>query len=201
MTYSRCLPHAAIAPLVVAAATLITPNFAQAKEAVPSFTQVGEAQVYTAGGFIFETPLGFSDLKPIGEEGIGVLYPATAAKGSQQLLITLVELSADQLELLRMDDAQLLSYIRYLHFGINAPTRQYQQRRFQDQTLTGEVQITRNNHIMELYLVPLSDGSKLVVAFESDPELPLMLVENTIQSVSRSLREDPKTFKKRHKKR
>ena len=199
MTQLSFHPRPLMASLVVTAATVLAPSMAQAKKEVPSFTQVGAMQVYKAGGYIFETPIGFSDLRQIGDQGIGVLYPATAGKGSQRLLITLVELHAEQLELLRMDEPQLLSYVRYLHFGINAPVRQYQQRRFRDQTLTGTVQMTQDNNIMELYLLPLSDGSKLVVAFEIDPELPLMQVEETIKSVTQSLREDPKEFKKRRR--
>ena len=187
--------HLRFTPLVTIAPLLMT----TIPVAVPDIVQAQEVQVYAGGGFIFETPVGFSDLKPIGDAGFGVLYPATAAKGSQRLLITLVDLRVEDLVLLRMDEEQLFSYVKYLHFGLSGSAYQYQQRQFMGQALRGQVQVKSNQHIVELYLVPLSDGSKLAVAFEIDPELPLMLVENTITAVTRSLREDPKAFKKRRK--
>ena len=126
-----------------------------------------------------------------------------AQKGSRKLKIRMATLDAEWLELLNMEDEELLGYVKTTYLRINAPAREYHQRRFLGQTLAGELQYRRTNkgyNIVEIYLVPLSDGSKVMLALEADTYLPLPQVEHAFRTVSKTMREDPEFLKKIKKK-
>jgi hypothetical protein len=50
---------------------------------------------------------------------------------------------------------------------------------------------------LEFYLVPLTQERQLAIAFEADAELPVAILEQTIQTVCATLREDPTVLKKK----
>ena len=201
MTQFRMLP-AAIASLMVLTPVLMPlPSLAQATPTPETQARrQAKRQTHFANGLIFETPVGFSEVKSLGKDTVGVV----AQKGSRKLKIRMATLTADWLELLNMEDEELLSYAKTTYLGINSPAREYHQRQFLGQTLTGELQYQRTNrgyNIVEIYLVPLSDGSKVMLALEADTYLPLPHVEYAFRTVSRSMREDPEFLKKLKKKR
>lgn len=200
MTQFRMLPTA-IAALVALTPTVV-PLASSAKEAPQTAAKTQrqtKRKTHFANGLIFETPMGFSDVKSLGNDTVGVV----AQKGSRKLKIRMATLAADWLELLNMEDEELLGYVKTTYLRINAPGREYHQRRFLGQTLTGELQYQRTNrgyNIVEIYLVPLSDGSKVMLALEADTYLPLPQVEHAFRTVSRTMREDPEFLKKLKKK-
>lgn len=200
MTQFRMLPTA-IAGLIALTPTLLPPA-SLAEEAPTADTQVKSQPnrlTHFANGLIFETPKGFSEVKSLGNDTVGVV----AQKGNRKLKIRMASLAADWLELLNMEDEELLGYLKTTYLGINAPAREYHQRRFLGQMLAGELQYKRTNrgyNIVEIYLVPLSDGSKVMLALEADTYLPIPQVENAFRTVSRTMREDPEFLKKLKKK-
>lgn len=195
MTQFRMLPTA-IAGLMALTPTLI-PLTSLAEETPITETQARrqpQRQTHAANGLIFETPVGFSQVKSLGNDTVGVV----AQKGSRKLRIRMATLGAEWLELLNMEDEELLGYVKTTYLGINTPAREYHQRRFLGQTLTGELQYKRTSrgyNIVEIYLVPLSDGSKVMLALEADTYLPLPHVEYAFRTVSRTMREDPEFLK------
>lgn len=200
MTQFRMIPTA-IAALMALTPTLV-PLTSLAQETPvekSSSRRQTQRKTHFASGLIFETPAGFSEVKSLGNDTVGVV----AQKGSRKLKIRMATLDAEWLELLNMEDEELLGYVKTTYLAINAPAREYHQRRFLGQTLVGELQYKRTNrghNIMEIYLVPLSDGSKVMLALEADTYLPIPQVEHAFRTVSKTMREDPEFLKKIKKK-
>ncbi|MGB7414447.1 MAG: hypothetical protein WA902_09590, partial [Thermosynechococcaceae cyanobacterium] len=97
---------------------------------------------------------------------------------------------------------ELMNYVKYFFLGINSPSSNYPQRSFFNRSVTGELQIKRNNRgfaLTEVYLVPLSAGHKVAIALEADDQLPIVEVEEAFNTVAQTLREDPEVLEKRLK--
>lgn len=199
-TVSQILASGLIASSVLLPFSTSTPSvLAQEQPPVPTIkTSLGQRQTHRAQGMVFETPMGFSEVKNLGNSLLGVV----ARKGNRQLRIRLGSLDPGLLDVLSMDDSELLGYVKQTMLGINAPAQQFHEREFLDQTLTGEVHFKRTSRgftAMEIYLVPLPDGRKLIVSLEADPDLPLAQVDNAFQTMASSLQEAPETLEKREK--
>jgi hypothetical protein len=154
-------------------------------------------QIHKAAGLIFETPAGFSEVQALKNDTVGVV------SDNQRITVRLMPLAPDTLSFLNMEDAELMNYVKYFILGINAPSTNYPQRQFFDRPLTGELQLQRHQAgftTTEIYLVPLSAGHKVAIAFEADDQLPIMQVEETINTVAQSLQEDPEILAARLKK-
>jgi hypothetical protein len=175
---------------------LPAPPQATAPAVTPSTPQ---RQQYTTQGVIFETPAGFSPLKPMGRQTVGVIFPAAAAQ-SQHVSVRLLEIQPTTLGISPLGPRELASYVRFNVLGITTTPRDHQTRQFLGQMVTGDVLMQAKNGRMshlEFYLVPMSLDRQLAIAFETDTELPVSLLEQTIQTVSSSLREDPALHKKK----
>jgi hypothetical protein len=154
-------------------------------------------QIHKAGGLIFETPAGFSEVQTLKNDTVGVV------SDNQRITVRMMPLAPDTLSFLNMEDAELMNYVKYFFLGINAPSTNYPQRHFLDRPVTGELQIQRHQAgftTTEIYLVSLSAGYKVAIAFEADDQLPIMQVEETINTVAQSLQEDPEILAERLKK-
>ncbi len=154
-------------------------------------------QTHQAAGLIFQTPTGFSEVQVLRNNTVGVVSE------DQRLTIKMMPLAPETLAFLNMEGAELMNYVKYFFLGINSPSSNYPQRRFFNRSVTGELQIKRNNRgfaMTEIYLVPLSAGHKVAIAFEADDLLPIMQVEETINTVAKSLQEDPEVVAERIKK-
>ncbi|WP_158535226.1 hypothetical protein [Acaryochloris thomasi] len=154
-------------------------------------------QVHQARGLIFETPTGFSEVQALKNDTVGVV------SDDRRITVRVLPLTPDTLSFLNMEDAELINYVKYFFLGINSPSTNYPQRRFFERPVTGELQIQRNQSgfiTTEIYLVPLAAGHKVAIAFEADDQLPISEVEETINTVAQSLREDPEVLEKRMKK-
>jgi hypothetical protein len=158
-----------------------------------------QRQLYQTQGVIFETPLGFSSLKPLGGETVGVIFPAAAAQ-TRHVSIRLLEINPSDLGISALGPRELAEYVRFNILGITTTPRFHQTRQFMGQAVTGDVLMQPQNRGMsylEFYLVPMTLNRQLAIAFEADTELPVGLLEQTITTVSSSLREDPTLSKKK----
>jgi hypothetical protein len=166
---------------------------------VPAVSPAPQRQQYITQGVIFETPPGFSPLKPMGGETVGVIFPAAAAQ-AQHVSVRLLEIQPETLGISALGPRELATYVRFNILGITTTPRYHQTRQFLGQAVTGDVVMQAKNGSMsylEFYLVPMSLDRQLAIAFETDTELPVAVLEQTIQTVCASLREDPTLNKKK----
>jgi hypothetical protein len=165
---------------------------------MPVSSPATQGQPYRIQGVIFEAPPGFSPLKPMGGETMGVIFPAAAQ--TRHVSVRLLEIQPSDLGISALGPRELAEYVRFHVLGLTTPPRDHQTRRFMGQAITGDVLMQPKNGSMsylEFYLVPLTLDRQLAIAFEADTELPVALIEQTIQAVSASLREDPAFNKKK----
>ncbi|MGF1602062.1 MAG: hypothetical protein ACFCU8_08570 [Thermosynechococcaceae cyanobacterium] len=152
---------------------------------------------HQAAGLLFETPMNFSEVQTLKNDTVGVVSE------DQRITIRLFPLAPETLSFLNMEDSELINYVKYFFLGINSPSSNAPQRRFFNRSVTGELQIKRNNRgfaLTEVYLVPLSAGYKVAIALEADDQLPIMEVEEAFNTLAQSLREDPEILEDRLKK-
>lgn len=158
------------------------------------------AQQYQAAGVTFTAPAGFSTLQPLGGETVGIIFPAAAAQ-TRHVSVRLADLSPTARGIASLSPRDLAEYARFNFFGISNPPQQTQTRRFLGQSVTGDILMQSNRNggtsYIEFYIVPLSEQRQVAIAFEVDTELPLSLLENTIKTVTESLRELPSKKKRR----
>ncbi|WP_404784623.1 hypothetical protein [Altericista sp. CCNU0014] len=191
-------PAPSLSPVPPSAPSLASPP---SPSLAPLPAPTPQRQLYQTQGVMFETPPGFSPLQPLGGKTVGVLYPAAAAR-SRHVSIRLLEIQPSALGIASLGARELSEYVRFSFWGITANPQYHQTRRFMGQSVTGDVLIRPNNagmSYLEFYLVPLSADRQLAIAFEADTELPVALLEQAIQTVSASLREDPTLKKKRQR--
>ena len=150
-------------------------------------------QSYRTPDVSFETPAGFSKLQALGRGTMGVVYPASGSEDNARFAIRLAVLEGSSIYS-NMDSQELMYFLKHSFLGINAPAQAYQQRRFLGKMRRGEVQMYRTNRgvvASEIYMVPLSVGRQLMIAFEADTQLPLIQVETVINTVAATLQEVP----------
>ncbi|HEY9825931.1 MAG TPA: hypothetical protein V6D19_10815, partial [Stenomitos sp.] len=124
------------------------------------------------------------------------------ASPAHRVTVRMAAIEPDGLGLTRLGARELSEYVRYRYFGLTETAAYPRVRRFMSQDVTGETLVQRQNNAavyLEFYLVPLPQGRQLAIAFSADSELPVALLEQTIQSVATSLRPDP-TFKHKRQK-
>ncbi len=161
---------------------------------------------YTLQGVSFETPVPFSEPLAVGRRGVVVIYPASApSSGGQQFRITLIELGTGMAGFTDLNEAELMHLVRFSLLGVTSPPVGVKERLLMGRLLQGEVIVKRTyrgESYLELYLLPLSTGFTVAIAFEADARMPAEQVENIIATVGRTLREvppDPEVLKKKLK--
>lgn len=163
----------------------------------PAFTN---QQQYKTQGMIFETPPGFSPLQPLGGKTVGVVFPAAATAQTRHVSVRLLEIQPSALGISALGPRELSEYMRFSFWGLTTTPQSRQTRQFMGQNVMGDVLIQPKNggmSYLEFYLVPLPQERQLAIAFEADTELPVAILEQTIQTVSATLREDPTLLKKK----
>lgn len=161
-----------------------------------SQSPVSQRTQYQTQGVIFEAPPGFSDLQPLGGKTVGIVLPSGQAR---PVSVRLAELKPDTLGMATLEPREFAEYARYSFFGITSTPKQRKTRRFLSQDVTGDVLLQSTNGsttYLEFYVVPLTLGRQLAIAFETDTELPVYLLEKTIQTVAGSMREIPPKAKR-----
>ena len=188
---SLLLPQA-YASTVVISQNEVTPS-------APSPALATQRQQYKTQGMIFETPPGFSPLQPLGGKTMGVIFP-TAAAQTRHVSVRLLEIQPSALGLSALSPRELSEYVRFSFWGLTTTPQSRQTRRLMGQNVTGDVLMQPKNggmSYLEFYLVPLTQERQLAIAFEADTELPVAILEQTIQTVCATLREDPTLLKKK----
>jgi hypothetical protein len=179
--------------------TQTSPAQTELTETKPAQIEAVGPQQHQAAGVSFTAPVGFSALQPLGGETVGVLFPAAAAQ-ARHVSVRLADLSPGQMGVAALPPADLAEYARFNFFGITSPPQHSQTRSFLGQVVTGTVLVQPNQNggtsYIEFYLVPLSNQRQLAIAFETDTELPIMLFEQTVQTVTESMRELPSKKKR-----
>lgn len=130
---------------------------------------------------------------------MGVIFPAAAAQ-TRHISIRLLEINPSDLGISALGPRELAEYVRFNILGITTTPHFHQTRQFIGQAVTGDVLMQSKNSGMsylEFYLVPMTLDRQLAIAFEADTELPVGLLEQTITTVSASLREDLTLNKKK----
>jgi hypothetical protein len=164
----------------------------------PSQTVTQQRQ-YQTQGVIFEAPPGFSDVQPLGNQTVGIVFPATALQ-TRRLTVRLAEFNPAAIGMALLEPRELSEYARYSFFGITTTPTTHKTRRFLGQDVTGDILMQSQNGAttyLEFYVVPLSLQRRLCIAFEADTELPVSLLEQTIQTVANSMREVPPSKKRK----
>lgn len=165
----------------------------------PSPDLASQRQQYQTQGVIFETPPGFSPLQPLGGKTIGVIFPEAAAQ-TRHVSVRLLEIQPSALGISALGPRELSEYVRFSFWGLTNSPQSQKTRRLMGQSVTGDVLMQPKNggmSYMEFYLVPLTQERQLAIAFETDTELPVGILEQTIQTVSATLREDPRLLQKK----
>ncbi len=172
----------------------------EVKPSAPAPILAPQRQPYQTQGVIFETPPGFSSLQPLGGKTVGVVFPAAATAQTRHVSVRLLEIQPSALGISALGSRELSEYVRFSFWGLTTTPQSRQTRRFMGQDLTGEVLMQPKNggmSYLEFYLVPLTQERQLAIAFEADTELPVAILEQTIQTVCATLREDPTLLKKK----
>jgi hypothetical protein len=205
MSRAFVLPAMAIAG-VLCCSLLLTPasvsGVAVSQQDAPSPSPIPafQRQIYRTQGVIFETPPGFSPLQPLGGKTVGVVFPAAATAQTRHVSVRLLEIQPSALGLSTLGSRELSEYVRFSFWGLTTPPQSRQTRRLMGQEVTGDVLMQPKNggmSYLEFYLVPLTQERQLAIAFEADTELPVAILEQTVQTVCATLREDPTLLKKK----
>jgi hypothetical protein len=166
----------------------------------PSPILTNQRQQYQTQGVMFETPPGFSPLQPLGGKTVGVVFPAAATAQTRHVSVRLLEIQPSALGISTLGSRELSEYVRFSFWGLTTTPQSRQTRRLMGQEVTGDVLMQPKNggmSYLEFYLVPLTQERQLAIAFEADTELPVAILEQTVQTVCATLREDPTLLKKK----
>lgn len=151
-------------------------------------------QRYQLLGLSFETPLQFSLPTSLGEHGVAVVYPANAALGEHELMVSLITLPKTSDVLGALSDQELRSWLRFTQVGgpLSAAPGWIERRIF-GRRVRGEVfyyPTPRPIH-QELYLMHLQGGQRLAILFEAEDQVPLPVMEQVFNHVAASFQELP----------
>jgi hypothetical protein len=153
---------------------------------------------YATPDITFATPPGFSPLQSGGSQTVKIVYNRAIANQVRKAEVKFVVVDTQTIGL---EGAEWSDYVRFRHFGINGQPRERQTRTFMGQSVVGDIYYRSmpggGTSYVEFYLVPLTQGRQLAIAFETDTELPLQVFEETIQTISSSLKEVPQKKKRR----
>ncbi len=176
----------------------LSSSLVHAQPSQPQTSQPQTTAPYAAEGVIFEAPAGFSELKSLGNQTMGVVFPAAAQE--RRVSVRLVELQPNQRGFSELGPGEWSNYVRFSYFGLTTPPQSRKARRFFGQEVLGDVIMRPANGSMaylEFYLIPLTEERQLAIAFETDTELPIQWFEDTVNKVAATLREDPDLKRKR----
>ena len=142
----------------------------------------------------FKSPVEFSQPVEVGLDAVSLLNPPNADFKTVQIEITLVAVPKNMKEDLGNTDEDVIEYIKAVFLGTTEPPLETMDRSFLENTITGQVLDMAIPHdgLMEFYLVPLSNGDSLSIAFRWNLSIQREEVEKIISMVSSTLKEIPK---------
>jgi hypothetical protein len=115
----------------------------------------------------FDTPIEMSPPVEIGLDAVTVTDPPDAPHGKALMEITLVAIPKDLREGLGNSDSEVLKYVTSTFLGTSKPAAKAVERSFLGRPAVGELLFSKipAPREIELYLVHLSDGESVAVAF------------------------------------
>jgi hypothetical protein len=154
---------------------------------------------YSTPDITFEAPTGFSKLQSGGSQTAKIVYNQAIDNQVRKAEVRFIVVDTQTIGL---EGPEWPNYVRFRHFGINGQPAQRKTRLFMGQTVVGDVfymPSPEGTAYLEFYLVPLENNRQLAIAFQTDLNLPLQVFEETVKSISTSLKEVPQKKKKRKK--
>jgi hypothetical protein len=139
----------------------------------------------------FQTPLAFSAPQKIGLDAAAMMHPPESGLGKGQMEITLVAVPKGLQESLGNKEEEVKNYVKGTFLATTEPATRKVARTFLGKKVAGEgqsVTIPKKNEL-EFYLVPLSGGDKVALAFIWDAAFPKDKAESVIAKVAQSLKE------------
>ena len=139
----------------------------------------------------FQVPVAFSNPQKVGLDAAAMVHPPESGLGKGQMEITLVAVPKDMQESLGNKDAEILTYVKTTFLGATAPAAKPVHRSFLGKKVTGEAQSTSipKKSELEIYLIPLTDGDKVAVAFSRDTAFAREKADSIITTVAQSFKE------------
>jgi hypothetical protein len=139
----------------------------------------------------FQVPVAFSTPQKVGLDAAALVYPPESGLGQGQMEITLVAVPKDMAESLGNQDAEILTYVKTTFLGATAPVSRSVERSFLGKKVAGAAQSTSipKKGELEIYLIPLSDGDKVAVAFSRDTAFARDKADSIITTVAQSFKE------------
>lgn len=141
----------------------------------------------------FNSPVEFSQPIEIGLDAVSLLNPPDADFKTVQTEIILVAVPKNMKEDLGNTDEDIIEYVKAVFLGTTEPPLETVDRSFLENTITGQVldMVIPHDGMMEFYLVPLSNGDSLAIAFRWSLSVQRKEVEKIISMVSSTLKEIP----------
>jgi hypothetical protein len=144
-------------------------------------------------GVAFETPVAFSAPIDAGLDAVAFVHPPDKGLGNGRMEIVLLAFSKEMQESLGGSDADCYSYALTVFFGAGGGklAKDSSIRVLLDQVTVGRrfsMDIPAQRTV-EMYLVPLSDGSKTLIALTRFPGAVEKDAEEAMLSLSRTFRE------------
>lgn len=142
----------------------------------------------------FKSPVEFSQPIEIGMDAVSLLNPPNSDFKTLQTEITLVAVPKNMKEDLGNTDEDIIEYVKAVFLGTTEPPRKTVDRSLLENTITGQVLdvVIPYEGMMECYLIPLSKGDSLAIAFRWNLSVQKEEVEKIISIVLSTLREIPK---------
>lgn len=134
---------------------------------VAAFAEIPE--IYHIRGLTFQIPLKLSPPVKAGLDATSFFFPDKAEFGKEKFEMMLVFLDMNMIESSGMDDGELLQYVKSTYLGTTKKADRNVERKALGKMVQGEWQKTSipRKATLEIYLVPLKDGSRLAAAFRS----------------------------------
>lgn len=148
-------------------------------------------EIYHIRGLTFQIPLKLSPPTKAGLDAISFFFPEKAESGKEKFEMMLVFLDKEMIESSGMNDEELLQYVKTTYLGSAKKAEKKTERKALGQTVQGEWQKTGipRKSTLEIYLIPLKDGSKLSAAFRSYEDMDEKESEKVIKAFFDTLAE------------
>ncbi|MBL0174022.1 MAG: hypothetical protein IPP94_01950 [Ignavibacteria bacterium] len=142
-------------------------------------------------GVAFETPVAFSAPIDAGLDAVALVNPPDQTLGKGRMELTLIAFSKEMQESLGGSDADCYSYALAVFFGSTAAAKDAGMRAFLDKAIVGRTfsKSIPSAQTVEIYLVPLSDGSKIAIAVSRFQGVSEKEAEDVMLALSRTFRE------------
>jgi hypothetical protein len=127
----------------------------------------------------------------IGLDAVTVTDPPDAPLGKPLMEITLVEISEEMRQSLGGSDTEVLNYVKSTFLGTTKPAEKEVVRTFHRRTVSGELLSTKipEPREIEVYLIPLSGGESVAVAFCRSHSVPREKFEALVTTAARTFLE------------